>query len=186
MAFKDLAEAIDVREPIVLPVMGEAVEFPGTISARAGMILMAVISAARVSLAEEDDASTAAVLAAGSISEADAAYLEAQLLGDVADRLDELVEYNGRRRALITNTLIVWHSQGAGEAEVYWNAGGELGKALTNRATRRKAGRSSKTDGGEQPPSKAQRPRAPQAGDSSRPASPAKPTKTRAGLPTPA
>lgn len=178
MAFKDLAETIDVREPIRLPIMGQLVEFPGTISARAGMILLAIMGAAQKTQADQDtDDVTSAILTENGIPQEDADYLEAQMLGDVAERLDELVEYNVRRRAVVTNTLLVWHSSGPEAAEVFWNAGGDLGKALPNRATRRAAGRSSTTGGGAPARSKAQPRRARPAGGSSPRASQAKPRK---------
>jgi hypothetical protein len=177
VAFKDLAETIDVREPIRLPIMGQLVEFPGTISARAGMILLAIMGAAKDALAADADVETATAMASVSVPQSDSDYLEAQMLGDVADRLDELVEYNVRRRNLVTNTLLVWHSQGSEAAETYWNAGGDLGKALPNRETRRAAGRSSTTDGGQPARSKAQPRQARPAGGSSPRASQAKPRR---------
>lgn len=177
MAFKDLAETIDVREPIRLPIMGEVVEFPGTISARAGMILLAIMGAAKQVIQDSDEPSTSAVIAVAGVPESDAAYLEAQILGDVAERIDALCEYNLRRRNLVTNTLLVWHSQGLEAAEEFWNAGGDLGKALPNRKTRRKAGRSSTTDGGQHPRLKAQPRQARPAGGSSPRNGQAKPRK---------
>jgi hypothetical protein len=147
MAFRDLTDVLGVSTPKVLPIRGRSVEFPGTISAWAGTLLLALRRAAAESIESGDvDPSDVAglVLSTGAATEMDALRLERELLGDAGDVLDEL-GVMGEGRQHIIGTLTVWHLSGEEAATACWE-----GKAPVqpNRAKRRTtAGRSSKTAG---------------------------------------
>lgn len=146
MAFRDLTDVLGATRAKVLPIHGREVAFPGTISAWAGQLLLAIRRATEESAAagsSQVDTATL-VMSSGLATEQDALQLERELLGDGAAVLDELGVI-GDARVRVVGTLTVWHLSGQEAAELAWE-----GKAQDppNRATRRRtAGSSSPTAG---------------------------------------
>ena len=144
MAFRDLTDVLGVSTPKRLPICGREVEFPSTISAWAGQLLLAIRHAAAEAAAAGSPASDMTELAMSGVaaSEEDALRLERELLGDGGAVLDEMGVL-GDARMRVVSTLIVWHLSGIEAAEVAWE-----GKAPTpNREARREVGRASRTAG---------------------------------------
>jgi hypothetical protein len=153
--FDDLVDVLGITPAKVLPIHGQQVAFPGRVSARTGMLLLAISRAAAARGGERSDVEGA--VAALGLTDADAAELEADILGPSAAVLDDLGVI-GDARQHVMGTLVAWHLGGQEAAEQAWAAGAGSGKAQapSSRATRRAtAGRSSKTDGRAVAPSRA-------------------------------
>lgn len=149
MAFRDLTDVLGATRTKELPIHGRKVAFPGTVSAWAGQLLMAIRHAAEESAAagSPDADPVDLVLASGAATEADALELERELFGDGAAVLDELGVI-GEARAHVASTLVAWHLGGEEAALRAWEAGPKGKAPAPNRATRRRmAGSSSKTGG---------------------------------------
>lgn len=132
MGFADLTDVLGVTPPKVLPVRGRNVNFPGVISARAGMLLLTIQRAAA--------SGEPAELVTARLSNSDAMFLEYELLGDGAEILDNLGVMGDARQHIMT-TLAVWHLSGEDAAEAAWS-----GKPQPPRGdSKRKGGRRSKT-----------------------------------------
>ncbi len=141
MTFRDLADVIGIRKK-ELPIHGQIVSFPGTISARSGLLLQ-VIQQQVATIGEQADA--AAVIEASGMTDEDALKLEAELLGDGAEALDRLGVL-GEARQHVVGTLATWHMSGPEAAEAVWE--GKAQPSAENRATRRRtAGQSSAGNG---------------------------------------
>lgn len=140
MAFRDLADVLDVPSPKILPINGTMVEFPGRISAASGALLILMRQKA---VAGELDA--AADLAdTGLITDARALELEAELLGDGVQQLDELGVF-GDGRARVVQTLMAWHMSGQEAAEAVWEGKAQAPRQVGTKSSRPRAGRGSRT-----------------------------------------
>ncbi len=132
MGFKDLTEVIDVREPKILPIFGEMIEFPDVVSAQTGQVLLAMITAGQ-NLADDgsDEQPSDDEVAAGIVAEMDLTDqrwqdMTDEVLGPAAHRLTELgIAMYDRRRMHIVATLAVWHIMGREPAELYWDSAGK-------------------------------------------------------------
>ncbi len=147
MPFEDLVDVLGITPAKVLPIAGRQVAFPGRVSARTGMLLLAIQRDAVARGGEQRDVDE--TVAALGLTDDDAEALEAELFGESRAVLDELGVI-GEARQLVMGTLVAWHLGGQEAAEKTWAAGAGGGKAQapSNRATRRTtAGRSSKTAG---------------------------------------
>lgn len=145
MAFRDLTDVLGATPAKVLPIHGKMIEFPGRVSARAGMLLLAIQRAAQEQQAELGEIlPDQVVVAAVGLDGADEAgkYLEAEMLGDSRGELDALGVV-GVERDRILATLTVWHLSGQDAAEAVWE-----GKDPAPKASKPKAGRASKMAGG--------------------------------------
>lgn len=142
MGFRDLAEVAGVREPKVLPILGEDVAFPGTVSAEIGARMMLIYRAGQAVMAspETAEAEIEAITANG-LTQASVDEMEAALLGDGAEALDRLQVWGAARNRVIS-TLTVWHIVGQEAAEAVWEgkAPTGAGPAPANRAARRATG----------------------------------------------
>lgn len=147
MAFRDLTDVLGVTPPKTLPICGVLVEFPATISARSGQMLLAVAASARSSA----DATPDEVASRLHLTDEDGERLEAELLGDGAQALDDLGVI-GDRRQHVVQTLIAWHLRGQEAAEAVWHG---AGKATAPKDSKPRGGRASKTVGGARGRSKA-------------------------------
>lgn len=127
--FKDFDELV-TRTPKQLPIGGVLYDFPDRVSARTGLLMLAMRAAAQDLPAGSDP--TDLIDAAG-VSEADAAAMESELLGDGHARLIEAG--HGHAVAHVVQTLTVWHLYGQAAAEQVWNSLGPT--PAPNRAARR-------------------------------------------------
>ncbi len=141
MGFRDLSDVLETPDRKVLPINGEDVEFPRTVSAKVGAMLLTLYS----SLEASEGLDPGTYLESLGWSEDDAAEIELGVLGkDGAATLDRLgVLGPGRMRVM--STLVFWHLLGTEAAELVWEG---KAPAPANRETRRAAGRSPKTAGG--------------------------------------
>jgi hypothetical protein len=146
MGFRDLSEVVEGLEPKELPINGELVRFPASVSAKVGVMLAnvyeAVVDPDLDPLAPdlEDDLTRRL-----GWSEGDALEVERELLGaEGLAKLDQLGVV-GPARTRVISTLVFWHIGGQEVAEAVWE-----GKAQApNREARRKmAGSGSKMGGG--------------------------------------
>jgi hypothetical protein len=171
---RDLSELTSIRAPKVLPLYGNDIEFPGTVNAHVGTLLVQILEASRVAAGQLEDGATPdnpvdALLASGTMSPADAEEIEAALLGDAASVLTDL-ELTPSERSHVTTTLMLWHMIGTEAAEAFWEGKALAPQPAPNRETRRRtAGQSSKAVGSVPARSKVQRSTARPAGASSSP-----------------
>lgn len=149
MGFRDLTEVMGVREPKVLPVKGRMIEFPGTVSARCGQVMLMMVRAGQAADSEEDGlAAVAELIRTGEIDPDDASRLEREVIGPEA--MTELLELEVSQDELtrIVSTLTVWHLAGQEAAEAAWEGKAPAPARAVRRATsRRTAGSSSSKDG---------------------------------------
>jgi len=131
--FTLLAEDAGARAPIVLPVPSNAdpTEFPGSISAETGKVLLLLRSGV---LDQDVDITPEQYL-----------QVEADLLGDGAERLAEL-GISPMIRQWIVSVLTVWHLFGREAGEEAWDLGpnGMAGKASPRATSPKTGGRTSK------------------------------------------
>jgi hypothetical protein len=146
MGFRDLSEVVEGLEPKELPINGELVRFPASVSAKVGVMLANVYEAVvdpdldPLDPNLEDDLTRRL-----GWSDEDAQEVERELLGpEGIAKLDQLGVV-GAARTRVISTLVFWHIGGQEVAEAVWE-----GKAQApNRETRRRtAGSGSMTGGG--------------------------------------
>jgi hypothetical protein len=146
MGFRDLSEVVEGLEPKELPINGELVRFPASVSAKVGVMLANVYEAVVDPTLDptapglEEDLTRRL-----GWSDGDAQEVERELLGEEGlARLDQLGVI-GPARTRVISTLVFWHIGGQEVAEAVWE-----GKAQApNRETRRRtAGSDSMTGGG--------------------------------------
>ncbi len=136
--FRDLDEFLTV-EPIELPIGGKVYEFPGEVSARAGLLLQRIGSMVlTVAATEGDPAAAGAALSERDrelLSDGEEMDLRAELFGDAeADMIADGLTSAQIRHVFMT--LVVWHAFSEDAAVAVWE-----GKAASpepaNRAERR-------------------------------------------------
>lgn len=133
MTFRDLDDFLVVR-PIELPIRGKTYQFPGTITARAGLLLQ------RITAAVGGEASEAQAVLDGA-----EASLREEILGDTEAQMVE----DGLTAAHVNHvlqTLMVWHMAGPEAAEAAWEQMAadpqEPNRAERRAATAKKSNRS--------------------------------------------
>lgn len=115
MTFKDLDEFNEA--PIVLTIRGRAFTFPGSVSARIGLVLQRVRQIAIKAAQGDLDPDTEV------ISDADQERVNAALLGDAAG---ELLDYaTSREYDVVLRALFNTHVYGREFSERIWNQLGE-------------------------------------------------------------
>lgn len=132
--FADL-DGILVVTPIRLPIRGKTYEFPGTITARAGLLLHRMSIAAEKAQADVKAGKVkAADLAKEALSDGEEIDLRAEVMGDVEREMadDGLTSAHVHH---VFQTLLVWHMAGEKAAEKAWVELGEV--QAPNRAARR-------------------------------------------------
>lgn len=142
-AFRDLDEFL-TTPPIELPIGGRLYEFPGSISARSGLMLQRILSAAEeASEGIRDGSVRAADLAEQVLLDDDTEHdLRAEIMGDG----EQQMAADGLTTAHTThvfNTLLVWHTAGPEAAQAAWEHMGEA--QAPNRAARRQASKAAAT-----------------------------------------
>lgn len=170
---RDLSELTGIRAPKVLPLYGNDIEFPGTVNAHVGTLLILILEAAKRTAGTEDPGDPVAeLLADGRLTLADTDEIERALLGDTASTLTDL-ELSPAELQHVTTTLMIWHMIGEEAAEAFWEGKALAPPAAPNRETRRRtAGQSSKAVGSAPARSRVRRSPVPPAGASSSPPAP--------------
>lgn len=158
MSFKDLDEFGEA--PIVLPIRGRDFTFPGSVSARIGLILQRTRAIATQLAKGEIDPDTEA------ISDAESDAVNAALLGEAAEDLLDYAttaEYNAVLRCLFNAQVY-----GREFAERIWNQLGEAPAPSPKPAAKKSPGRARGSRGGST--SRPRRKAAQQPGQTSSPA----------------
>ena len=136
MAFKDLADALDV-EPLVLPIRGREYACPGSISAKTWLWMQYIMAIARGEDVEPKDEA---------LTDQEQANILNEMLGDAKQQMldDGLTSAEMEH---VERTLWTYHANNRNRAlaESVWNS---LGKApAPNRASRRAAEKSPRSRG---------------------------------------
>lgn len=136
MPFDDLDDFL-VVQPIRLPIRGKTYEFPGSISARTGLMLQRLTAEADK---VRDGSTEPTDLAAEVLNDEEEIDLRAEVLGDTERQMaaDGLSTAHVRH---VFQTLLVWHMAGQEAAEKAWHTLGEA--QAPNRAERRAASKDS-------------------------------------------
>lgn len=143
MAFRDLQD-VYLPTPKVLPIHGEEIEFPGRISADAGMTMLAIRSAMLEQVGTEGTEEEYASAALTEVTAGQVAALEAEILGDAAADLDRLGVF-GAARQHVVSTLVAWHMAGEEVAVATWEGKARPAPPTTSA---RRAGSARRTAGG--------------------------------------
>lgn len=134
MSFRDLDDFLVVT-PIKLPIKGKDYQFPGSISARSGLLLQRIAAAAERAKADILDGKTSTLdLAAEVLNDEEETDLRSEVMGGT----EQLMADDGLTTAHTTHvfrTLLTWHMAGPEAAAVAWERQGEA--PAPNRATRR-------------------------------------------------
>jgi hypothetical protein len=141
MGFRDLDDFLGEAKPIELPIRGKTYSFPGTISARTGLLLHRLTNKAdKVDDMSQADAEE--LLGKELLGDAEHDDLRSELLGDAELQMAR----DGLTSAHVDHvfrTLMVWHLVGPEQAEKAWNSVGEA--PAPNRAARRATARKTRS-----------------------------------------
>ncbi len=141
MSFRDLDDVAGVEGPKILPIRGVAVEFPATVSAKTGTLILAALAAGINAAENGEENAVGQAMAERGLSESDMQLIEDDLIGPAAAVQLEELQIWGKRKDHIVSTLMIWHIFDTETAEQFWDSGGKAPARLdSSRATQTGSG----------------------------------------------